>query len=117
MLTIIQTRGFSLPKALRIHAERRLKFALIYFQGSIQSVKMGLSDIDNPRGGEDKRCHLHIVLDGFPDVIAENTESNMYVAIDSALLKASRAVKRTIDLHQPVVKQSGNSQKSVDEQE
>lgn len=117
MLTIIKTRNYSLSEALLIHAERRLRFALIYFQSYVHSVKMRLSEINGAKDGENKRCHLHIVLDDLPDVIAENTESNMYVAIDSALQKASRSVKRTIDRHQPLLSKSGNSHYSVDVQE
>jgi len=80
----IQARSFSLTDALRNHAERRLRFALTCCDSHVHRVVMRLSDINGPRGGADKRCHLQVVLTGLPDVVVEDTEANLYVAIDRA---------------------------------
>ena len=37
---------------------------------------MRLSDINGPRGGADKRCHLQVVLAGLPDVVVEDIEAD-----------------------------------------
>ncbi len=58
---------------------------------------MRLSDINGPRGGADKRCHLQVVLDGLPDVVIKDTEANLYVAIDRATDRAERTLVRKID--------------------
>ena len=86
----IQARNFSLTDALRSHAERRLRFALTCCDDHIQRVVMRLSDINGPRGGADKRCHLQVVLAGLPDVVVEDTEADLYVAIDRATDRAGR---------------------------
>jgi ribosomal subunit interface protein len=92
----IQARQFSLTDALRSHAEWRLRFALTYFDNHIQRVVMRLSDINGPRGGTDKRCHLQVVLKGLPDVVIEDTEDDLYVAIDRATDRAGRTVERRL---------------------
>ena len=101
----IQARDFSLTNALRIHAERRLRFALSCCDDHIQRIVMRLSDINGPRGGADKRCHLQVVLKGLPDVVIEDTEADLYVAIDRATDRAGRTVVRKIDRQQTLSKQ------------
>ena len=92
----IQARNFSLTDALRSHAERRLRFALTCCDDHIKQVVMRLSDINGPRGGADKRCHLQVVLTGLPDVVVKDTEADLYVAIDRATDRAGRTVGRRL---------------------
>ena len=92
----IQARHFSLTNALRNYIERRLAFALSAHDEHVRRVTVRLSDINGPRGGEDKQCHLQIVFDHLPDVIVEDTESDMYIAIDRATDRASRTVGRKV---------------------
>ena len=92
----IQARNFSMTDALRSHAERRLRFALTCCDDHIQRVVMRLSDIKGPRGGADKRCHLQVVLTGLPNVVVEDTEADLYVAIDRATDRAGRTVGRRL---------------------
>ena len=92
----IQARSFSLTDALRSHAEWRMQFALTFFDNHIQRVVMRLSDINRPRVGADKRCHLQVVLAGLPDVVIEDTEADLYAAIDRATDRAGRTVERRL---------------------
>ena len=113
----IQARQFSLTDALRDHAVRRLRFALTCCNDHIQRIVMRLSDINGPRGGSDKRCHIQIVLAGLPDVIIEDTESDMYVAIDRATDRASRTVVRKIDRQQSLLRQGHTPELSTQSQD
>ena len=70
----IQARSFSLTKALRNHVERRLRFAMGTRDEHIHRVIIRLSDINGTRGGQDKCCHIHLVLPQLPDIIIEDTE-------------------------------------------
>ncbi len=111
----IQTRNFSLTDALRWHAKRRLRVALTCCDEHIQRVVMRLSDINGPRGGVDKRCHLQVVVAGLPDVIIEDIEADLYFAIDRAADRAGRTLMRKIGRQQTLLKQgqppvSGESQ-------
>jgi len=102
----IQARDFSLTDALRSHAERRLRFALTRCDDHIQRIVMRLSDINGPRGGADKRCHLQLILIGLPDVVVEDIEADLYVAIDCAADRAGRTLVRKIGRQQSLLRQS-----------
>jgi ribosome hibernation promoting factor len=109
----IQARNFSLTNALREYIQRRLGFALSTRDEYIQRVMVRLSDINGPRGGRDKCCHIQIVLPQLADVVIEDTELDMYVAIDRASDRAGRTVgrklarqrdnSRTAGLHDPAL--------------
>lgn len=101
----IHTRKFSLTESLKSYAKRRLNFSLASKDEYINKVAMRLSDINGPRGGTDKRCHLHIDLKGIPDIIVEDIQTDMYNAIDRACDRASRAVVRKIGRQQKMLRQ------------
>jgi len=100
----IQARHFILTDALREHTEKRLNFALSCCSEHIQKVVIRLSDINGPRGGEDKLCKLQVVLKGLPDVIVEDIQLDLYVAIDRAVDRAGRTVVRKIERQQDLFK-------------
>lgn len=102
----IITNSFSLTNALQNHAKRRLSYALNCRGDHIQRVVMRLSDVNGPRGGKDKRCHLHIKLAGLPDVVIQDTASDLYVAINRATDRAGRTVRRKINRQQTLVRNS-----------
>jgi len=103
----IQARDFSLTDALRSHAERRLRFTLTCCDDHIQRVVMRLSDINGPRGGADKRCHLRVILAGLPDVVIEDIEADLYVAIDRATGRAGRTLVRKVGRQHSLLRQGG----------
>jgi len=103
----IQARDFSLTDALRSHAKRRLLFALTCCSDRIQRVAVRLSDINGPRGGADKRCRLQVVLTDLPDVVVEDTEVDLYVAIDRAADRAGRTVGRRLARQRDITRSSG----------
>lgn len=92
----IQARNFFLTKAIQNHVERRLDFALSTRHEHIQRILVRLSDINGPRGGQDKSCQIQVVLPHLADVIVEDTQSNLYVAIDRAANRVNRTVTRRL---------------------
>ncbi|MES9944707.1 MAG: HPF/RaiA family ribosome-associated protein [Candidatus Thiodiazotropha sp.] len=92
----IQARNFPLTEALRRHVERRLEFALSTRDDHIQRVLVRLYDINGPRGGADKCCQIMVMLAHLPDVVIEDTEVDLYTAIDRAADRASRTVGRRL---------------------
>jgi len=92
----IQTQDFSLTDALRSHVQRRLCLMLSRFGDHAQRIIVRLSDINGPRGGADKRCHIQVALDQLPDVVVEDIETDLYVAIDRAADRAGRTVARRL---------------------
>jgi len=102
----VQTQNFDLTDALRSYTERRLRFALTRADNRVQRIVVRLSDINGPRGGDDKRCHLLVVLAGLPDVVVEDIEADLYFAIDRAANRAGRTVMRKLDRKQTLHRHS-----------
>jgi len=101
----IQSRGFSLTEALLNYSQQRLLFSMSYCD-HINKAIVRLSDINGPRGGTDKRCHLQLIISGLPDIVVDDTEADMYAAIDRAMDRARRTVARKLDRQQTLLKQS-----------
>jgi putative sigma-54 modulation protein len=92
----VQARDFPLTDALRRHAERRLRFTLSRNEGRIRRIEMRLSDVNGPRGGQDKRCQVRMVLGGMPELVIEDTETDLYAAINRAVSRAGRNLARRL---------------------
>ncbi|MGK0440829.1 MAG: ribosomal subunit interface protein [Pseudohongiellaceae bacterium] len=95
----IHARNFILTDAIRTYITRRLAYALSSRDEHIQRINVRLSDINGPRGGADKRFQIQVVLDQLSDVVIEDTEVDLYVAIDRAVDRASRTVDRKLNRH------------------
>lgn len=93
----IKASGFDLTEGLRDHTVRRLQFALGWANHDVRAVSVRLSDINGPRGGKDKRCRIQVPFAGTPNVVIEDTEADLYVAIDRAAERAERAVVRRLE--------------------
>ena len=102
----IETSGFPLTPALRNHAERRLRSALTCCVQRIRKLAVRLSDVNGPRGGVDKRCRLQVVLVGLPDVVVEDTQADLYVAIDRAADRAGRTLVRKIERREALLRRN-----------
>jgi len=92
----IQARNFSATRAMRAYIERRVDFALGTCYRHVMRILVRLSDINGPRGGNDKRCHLEVILPGQAPVVVEDTETDLYVAINRAAARAGRTVMRRL---------------------
>ena len=93
----IQARGFKLTEGLREYVERRLSFVFASTRRSVRRISVRLSDQNGPRGGDDMRCRMQVSLAAAPSVVIEDTEANLYVAIDRAADRIGRAVARRIE--------------------
>lgn len=92
----IQTHGFRLTPGLREHVEKRLAYALTHAGDSIMRLTVRLSDVNGPRGGDDKRCLIEARLKQSPAVVIEDVEADLYVAIDRAAERAGRTLARRL---------------------
>jgi len=93
---VIHALDFGLTDALRRHADRRLRSALTCYDEHIQWVVIRLSGYSGGRGGVDKCCHVQVRLAGLPDVVVEDVEADLYVAISHAVHRAGRTIKRRL---------------------
>jgi len=97
MHVTIQANGFEMTSALRAYTEHRLAIALGWARAHMRKLAVSLSDINGPRGGIDKQCKIQVQLGRGREVIIENVEADLYVAIDRAVDRADRAVVRQVE--------------------
>ncbi len=96
MQIFIQARGFDLSAGLREHVERRIHFALDWAHQHVHKVSIRLSDLNGPRGGKDKCCSIQVGVLGTADVLIEDIEPDLYIAIDRATDRAGRTLARQV---------------------
>lgn len=96
MHIVTHASGFAVTDSNIQFLHRRLHFALDRLSDSIQRVIVRLSDINGHRGGIDKRCHLQVQLQGMPDVLIEDVQPDLYLAITRSVERAARTVTRRI---------------------
>ena len=92
----IQARGFELTDGMRKHTYRRLKFATDWALDEVRTIKVRLSDVNGPRGGEDKRCLIQIPLAKKQQIVIHDTEADLYIAIDKAINRAEQLLAKRI---------------------
>ena len=83
--------------ALRRHAERRLHFALSRFSQSISLATVRILSDAGTTGGLDKTCRIVVYLLPKGRILVEDTQKDLYSAIDQVAEHASRAVRRALD--------------------
>ena len=96
MIIDIQARNVSLTEALRSYVVKRINSSLTGNNDYIQRIVVRLSDVNGPKGGIDKRCHIQVVIPHQPDVVIDDVESNLYAAVDIAANRAGRTVSRHV---------------------
>lgn len=79
---------------LRDLAERRVRFVMRRMTWLIPRARVRLSDVNGPRGGEDKSCRLEIKTDHIGVIAVTTTARDWRVALDHALARASRILLR-----------------------
>jgi ribosomal subunit interface protein len=92
----VQTRSFSLTSALRRYVKKRLSNLINTRDDHVRRINVRLSDINGPHGGIDKRCHVHLIVPHLADIVIEETQDNMYSAIDRAVDRAKEVLQRRI---------------------
>lgn len=92
----IQSLGFPMTEALHSHVVNKLAYVLQYDDPRITRVHVRLSDTNGPRGGFDKRCLIEIRLRAAGEIVIEDTETDMYMAISRAADRAARTLSRRL---------------------
>lgn len=93
----LQSRSFELTDSLDQYVRRRLGFSMAAWQDRIQRMVIRLTDINGPRGGDDKCCQIHLIMDQVNDIVIEDTQADLYVAIDRASSRAARTLSRRLN--------------------
>ncbi len=85
------------PEAVQLRevAVSRLRFVTRRFSAMVPRATVQLTDINGPRGGVDKRCHVELTTDSSTKVMVTAVSSNWRSAIDQAVTRAARTLART----------------------
>jgi ribosome-associated translation inhibitor RaiA len=94
--TFIHVRGVRLDEGDRFYIRRKLGLKLGKFPTSVQRISVRIEDLNGPRAGVDQRVRIKAVLHRLPSTMVEATDADLRVAIDAAMVKAERAVRRAI---------------------
>ena len=93
----IQARDFSLTDSIQTYVKERINYLFSTRYDQIQRITVRLGDVNGPRGGEDKRCRVKITLPRLNEIVIEDVQANLYVAISRAMERASRTVNRRLN--------------------
>ena len=94
----LATRGIELSADLNEYVRRRAHFSLGRFAGRIRSLSIRLSDVNGPRGGIDKLCHIRVDVRLRQEVIVRERQASIHAAVAFAMERADRAVQRQLQL-------------------
>ena len=97
MMITIKSRGFSLTQGLKEFIEDRMRLIFTRYGQHVSRIDITLLDINGPKGGEDKRCKIRLKLDGMPSIIIQETDTDMYEAINNCGSRLKRTVSRKLD--------------------
>ena len=82
---------------LRLHADTRLRYALSRYSGKIGLVTVQILPITDARKAVFKTCRIAIRLLPRGRITVEQTQLDIFAALDHAADSAGRAVRRELD--------------------
>ncbi|WP_151632023.1 HPF/RaiA family ribosome-associated protein [Noviherbaspirillum aerium] len=97
MKPTIVANGVKLPKVMRDHVVRRLRFALDRTQQSINAIIVRITDHNGPKGGIDKQCQIQLRIPGLPPVIVTGKAASIAEAVDVTVHRAAQVITRHLE--------------------
>ncbi len=93
MQVLFETRS---PDAttLRHRAEARARFVMRRMAGLSPRARVCLTDLNGPRGGQDKQCRVELNMPGSAAVVVTAVAPDWIRALDKALARAAQAFWR-----------------------
>jgi hypothetical protein len=77
----------------------RLDRQLGKFAPQIERVDVRFSDVNGQKGGVDRECMVHVLLNALPPVVVESLAETPRQAFDLAAARAERATSRNLEKH------------------
>ena len=91
----IRGLNFDLTDAILGHVRDRLHEGLSHYAPRLRGVTVRVSDVNGPRGGVDKRCHLEVTAEEVAAVLVEEVDADLRRAVDRAVARLRRQLART----------------------
>jgi ribosome-associated translation inhibitor RaiA len=92
----IRAFGAPIDAEERAYLRRKLGAKLGKFARAVERVSVRIRDVNGPRGGVDKACAIKVVLSGLPSVVVEQRHASLKGAMDAAVQRTERAVRRSV---------------------
>lgn len=93
----IRSVGDVLSPADREYLRHKLDQKLGKFAAAVYRTSVRVEDVNGRRGGVDKRCRIKVVLVGLPTVVVEDHHQSLKGAMDRALARMERTVRKATD--------------------
>ncbi len=93
----IRGLNIAVTDAIRTHIEEKYAPFFERFGSQLQRATVRIEDTNGPRGGADKTCKLHVHLLPTEDLIIEETDADLYVAIDKVAHRCKEKLARRAD--------------------
>ena len=90
-------RNSNFAEALQTYLERRLQFAFSSFGDRIGLVTVRLGDANDRRGKPLRKCEITADLVPSGHLVANESNSDLYVAVDRAVRKIAQLLRKECD--------------------
>lgn len=104
----VQSRGFSLTRALQQAIEEEARRYASRSARALSGIRVRLFDVNGPRGGSDKTCLVQASLRRRQSVVASHVDGDLYRAIAVAFAKLERGTRSALALHRARRRASGS---------
>jgi ribosome-associated translation inhibitor RaiA len=105
----IRATGLPIDSADRAYVRRKLAVKLGKFGRAVERVSVRIDDVNGPRGGVDKVCTIKVVLAGTPSVVVAQHDTSLKAALDAAMQRAERTVRRAVQRRDPAESRANRS--------
>lgn len=95
MNVFIHTQGLKLSREDHEHIRSRLRQVLARFGRRAMGATLHLSDVNGPKGGGDKDCHLVVELEDTTAVVRDRGDQ-LRALVDRSLHRAVQTITRQI---------------------
>jgi putative sigma-54 modulation protein len=95
-----------LSDSIRDHIQDRLSPVIQRFETELTSLSVRFGDCNGHKGGVDKQCRIEAVVGHAGPIIAEETHTDLYAAIDVAADRLMRAISHKVDRRQELRRQT-----------
>jgi len=92
----IRVIGGAIDDEDRDYIARKLGVKLGKFASAIERITVRLSDTNGPKGGDDQKCQIKVVLSGLSSVVVSETHSTLARTIDASIDAAAMTVRRRV---------------------
>jgi len=91
--------SLKLSEAFQEYIACRLHFALGRFASAVRHVSVRVADVNGPRGGSDKRCHMEVRLRArrCRPLSLTTDDTDLRVAVDRSAKRMARNVARELE--------------------